>query len=190
MRARGSSANGELFDNPKKVGGGYIVQRVFIFLFKPPAQIFGGNITCFAIAEVPFGARGKLDETRMRQTKHYALAIHEKLAIHGVAVARSDSIPAVREAAAVHVVGHFRRYVECANEIAHGSGIWNGGRFRVSHSRPTSLRRLPLAAPSAGNSESPRPRPHQLERAGLGRARFFLMPRETAGRWSSGRNIP
>src|ERR1700758_1307746 len=115
----------ELLDDAENVGSGNIVERMLVFLFKPLAEVFGANVTRFAIRRIAPRASTEFHKAGMREPQHHALSIHEKLAIHRVRMPRGDSVPAMREAAAVNVVRHLGWHVESADELAHRAGIWN-----------------------------------------------------------------
>src|ERR1700683_1126055 len=126
-------ADAELLDDARDVGGGYVVEGVLVFLFQALAEIFGTDVTGFAIAEVASGAALKFDKTGMSQAEHDVAAVHEEFAIHGVGVAGGDAIPTVREAAAIDVVGYFGGNVEGADEITHRADVRNPRCFRHGH---------------------------------------------------------
>src|SRR6202167_4660394 len=118
-------ADAELLDDARDVGGGHVVEGVLVFLFQALAEIFGADVTGFAIAEVASGAALKFDKTGMSQTEHDVAAIHEEFAIHRIGVAGGDAIPTVREAAAIDVVGYFGGDVAGADENTHRADVRN-----------------------------------------------------------------
>src|SRR5271156_2945915 len=109
----------ELLDDAENRGGGNVIERVFILLFQPLAQILRADVARLAVAEAPARARAKRNECRIRQPENDSLAVHEKLAIHRVAVARGDRIPAMGKAAMVDAIRHLRGHIESADELAH-----------------------------------------------------------------------
>src|SRR5580692_9259819 len=150
MRETGSAmevlADADFFDEAGDVGGGDVVERVFVFLFEPFAQIFGSNVAGFAVGEVAADAGAEIDEARMGQAEDHAFTVDEELAIHGVTVTGGGAVPAVGETAAVDVVGDFRRDVEGADEITHRAYVGNPGDFGLSHSAPQASFRFPEAS--------------------------------------------
>src|ERR1700683_3553524 len=94
-------ADAELLDDARDVCGGYVVEGVLVFLFQALAEIFGTDVTGFAIAEVASGAALKFDKTGMSQAEHDVAAVHEEFAIHGVGVAGGGAIPTRGEEGAV-----------------------------------------------------------------------------------------
>ncbi len=59
--------DGEFFDDAENIRGGNVVEGMLVFLLEAPAQVFGGDITCFAIAQVAAGPFAKGDEAWMRK---------------------------------------------------------------------------------------------------------------------------
>ncbi len=59
----------------------------------------------------------------MRQPDNVCGAIHKKLRVDGVRVARGNAIPHMREAALIGLPGQFGSDFEGADELAHGAGI-------------------------------------------------------------------
>ncbi len=121
----------EFLDDAKDVGGRDIVERVLVFLLEAPAQIFGGNVTGFPIAQIAGGTLAKCDEAGVRETKDHSFSVDDEFAIHGVAMARGDGVPTMRKMAVVNEIGNFRRHVEGADKFAHRARVGDG-RIRRS----------------------------------------------------------
>src|SRR6185437_11927 len=120
-------------DDAEDVWGGNVVEGVLVFLFEALAEIKGGDVTGFAVAEISFGAVAEGDKRGMREAQDHGFSIHVELAIHGIAVARGDRVPAMRKGAAIDAIGDLGRNIEGADEFAHGAGVGNGGRTDFGH---------------------------------------------------------
>ncbi len=105
--------------------GGHVIEGVFVFLLEALAQVIGGYVAGFAVGQVALVFVAEFDEGHVSQAEHDAFSIHEKFAIDGVAMARGDAVPAMREAAAVNVIGNFGFDLEGADELAHRAKIGN-----------------------------------------------------------------
>src|SRR5712691_5981085 len=55
-----TSPDSELFNQAEGGGGGNVIERVFLFLLEPLAQVLGGEEAGLAVGEVAAGARPKL----------------------------------------------------------------------------------------------------------------------------------
>ena len=81
----------EFLDDSEDVRSRDVVERMLVFLLEAAAQIFGGDVTCFAIAQISAGTLAKCDESWVSETKDYAFSVDDEFAIHRVAVARGDA---------------------------------------------------------------------------------------------------
>ena len=115
--------DGEFFNDAEDVRGGDVVERVLVFLLEATAEVFGCDVTRFAVAQIASGTLAKCDEAGMREAEDYAFSVHGEFAIHGVTVASGDRVPAMRKTAVVNEIGNFRGHVESTDKFAHRARV-------------------------------------------------------------------